>query len=101
MVFDDFIGGNGVIDYAVGPIENRSTGSSITVLRVGTIQVPVDIRVTFASGAQQTIVWNGTTDTFQQRFSARDPVLRVELDPEFKLVAELNRADNAAQAVEQ
>ncbi len=99
--FDDFIGGNGVIDYAVGPIENRSTGSSITVLRVGTIQVPVDIRVTFASGAQQTIVWNGTTDTFQQRFSARDPVLQVELDPEFKLVAELNRADNAAQAVEQ
>lgn len=99
--FDDFIGGNGVIDYAVGPIVNQSNGSSITVLRVGTIQVPVDIRVTFASGTQQTIVWDGTTDTFQQRFSARDPVLQVELDPEFKLVAELNRSDNAAQAIEQ
>ncbi len=92
--FDDFIGGTGVIDYAVGEIENTPTGSTVTVSRTGEVRVPVEIRVTLASGAQQMRTWEAREQQTSLTFPPGDPVRQVKIDPEYKLAAEFDRMDN-------
>jgi hypothetical protein len=93
--FDDYIAGTGMIDYAAGPIVNDPAGSRVTVTRNGTIRVPVDLAVTLADGAQQTIEWDGQEPSTSFNFPSDTPVVQVELDPARKLVAELNVLDNS------
>jgi aminopeptidase N len=95
-LFDEYLPGTGVIDYAVGPIRNDSTGSTVTVERVGEVPAPVDVRVTLASGAQQTRQWDGSDSSEVYTFSASDPAVKVEVDPGQKLAAELNVVNNTA-----
>lgn len=94
--FDEFIATSGVIDYAVGGIEHIPEGIIVTVQRQGAVQVPVEVQVTLASGAQQIQQWDGKSDSVRLAFAASDPVVLVEIDPEEKLVAELDRTDNGA-----
>jgi aminopeptidase N len=96
--FDDFIAGTGVIDYAVAGIETTATGSTVTLQRQGEVRAPVDVQVTRASGVQETEVWDGATETTSLSFDATDPVVMVEIDPEQKLVAELDVLDNGRTA---
>jgi aminopeptidase N len=92
--FDDFIAGKGVIDYSVGAIQNSPAGSSVEIIRQGAVRVPVEVRLTFASGAQQTPLWDGQAEHTTLTFPASDPIVQVQIDPERKLVAELDIADN-------
>jgi aminopeptidase N len=92
--FDDFIGGTGVIDYAVGEIENTPMGSTVTITRTGEVRVPVEIRVTLASGAQQMRTWEAREQQTSLTFPPGDPVRQVKIDPEYKLAAEFDRMDN-------
>jgi hypothetical protein len=94
-LFDDFLSGTGVIDYATGPIENIAVGSTVQIVRKGAVRVPVDIRVTLASGTQQLRSWDGQTASLSLSFPANNPIMRVEIDPSRKLKAELNREDNS------
>jgi hypothetical protein len=95
-LFDDFLSGTGVIDYATGPIENTADGSTVQVVRKGTVRAPVDIRVTLASGTQRRQSWDGQAATLSLSFPAGTPIMRIEIDPARKLKAELNRKDNSA-----
>ncbi len=94
--FDSYLHGAGVVDYAVGGIANGSNGSSVELLRQGEVPVPVDIRVTMATGRQSTETWDGREERRTLTQPATDPVVRVELDPDRKLKAELDVVDNAA-----
>lgn len=94
--FDDFIAGKGVIDYAVGAIQNTTRGSTVEIRRQGAVRVPVEVRLTFDSGAQQIMVWDGQAEHTHLTFPAIAPVVQVQVDPERKLVAELDIADNGA-----
>jgi hypothetical protein len=93
--FDDYIGGQGTIDYTAGPIENGPGGSTAQVLRKGAVRVPIEIRVTLASGAQQNKTWDGQANSASFMFAPGDAVTRVEVDPDHKLKAELNIVDNS------
>ena len=93
-LFDDYLSGSGVIDYAVAPIEQSVAVSTVRVVRNGVVRVPIGILVTFRSGAQQQQIWNGQTTSLELTFPASNPVVRVEVDPLRKLKAELNRVDN-------
>lgn len=87
--FDELLGGAGVIDYAAQAIE----ANSVKVRRVGAVAAPVELRLTFASGRQQTIAWDGVAA--EQTFTLPgEPLARLEIDPERKLVAEISRLDN-------
>jgi hypothetical protein len=92
--FDDYLGSSSVTDYAVDPIVQNGQGATVTVRRVGLVPVPVDIRITLASGAQQARQWDGRTERISYSFPGGDPVSQVVVDPERKLVAELNRLNN-------
>ncbi|HJZ46371.1 MAG TPA: hypothetical protein VKE41_04370, partial [Roseiflexaceae bacterium] len=93
-LFDDYLSGSGAIDYAVGQIEHGDTGDTVLVVRKGAVQVPVDILVTFQSGAQQLQTWDGQAANVRLSFAEGNPVVRAEVDPFRKLKAELNRLDN-------
>jgi len=92
--FDGYLASGSPIDYAVDPIVSRDAGENVTIRRVGQVPAPVDIRITLASGAQQTRQWNGAAERISYTFPSDDPVSQVVADPDHKLVAELNRLDN-------
>lgn len=96
--FDDYMSGTGVIDYAVGPIEQGADGSSFEVIREGAVRAPVEIRVVLASGAERLETWSGQTERTSFSYPPGDPVARVEADPAQKLKAELDLLDNGASA---
>jgi hypothetical protein len=94
-LFDDYLSGSGVIDYAVAQIEHSDVASTVRVVRKGAVRVPIDILITFRSGAQQQQTWDGQTTSLELTFPAGNPVVRAEVDPLHKLKAELNRLDNS------
>lgn len=94
--FDDLIGGTGVIGYRTLPIESGPDGTSVTLERTGEVPAPVELRVRFASGREETFPYDGTEPSVTQRFPAGDPVVEAVADPEHKLYAEIDRRDNGA-----
>ncbi len=94
--FDEFIATSGVIDYAVGPIENQATVSNVEIRREGSVRPPVEVRITFADGTQETITWDGQAESTVLTFPEYGAIVRVEIDPERKLMAELDITDNSA-----
>ena len=95
--FDDYLAGTGTIDYAALPISNAE-GSTVEVERQGAVRAPVEVRVTLASGAQQLKTWDGQAERASFDFPAADPVTRVEIDPERKLIAEIDVLNNGVSA---
>jgi hypothetical protein len=59
------------------------------------VPAPVDVLVTFRTGAQQLQLWDGRDSSLELKFPSANPIVRVELDPHSKLKAELNRLDNS------
>ncbi|HZG68917.1 MAG TPA: M1 family aminopeptidase, partial [Herpetosiphonaceae bacterium] len=93
--FDDFLATGGEIDYAVGDVRQTGAGTEIRVSREGAVAAPVEVRVTLDHGEQIVREWDGSTQELV--FNAGDAsnrVLSVEVDPQLKLVAELDRLDN-------
>jgi hypothetical protein len=96
--FFDFMNGAGEIDYEALPIHNTAPVTVVQLVRKGTVHAPVDILVTLASGKQERRVWDIQAARNSFGFPASDPVVRVEIDPEHKLVAEINVTNNAVSA---
>jgi len=94
-LFDDYLSGSGVIDYAVARIEHSDDASTVLVVRKGAVRVPIDILITFKSGAQQLQTWDGQAPNVELSFAGRNAVVRAEVDPFRKLKAELYRPDNS------
>jgi hypothetical protein len=94
-LFDDYLSSSGVIDYAVAQIEHTNMASTVQVVRKGAVRVPIDILVTFKSGAQQQQTWDGQATSVELKFPISNPVVRAEVDPARKLKAELYRLDNS------
>jgi hypothetical protein len=93
--FDDFMATGGEIDYAIGDIGQTAAGTEIRIAREGAVPAPVEVQVTLASGKQSSQDWDGSgPELVFSAGDASDPVASVEIDPERKLVAELDRADN-------
>jgi hypothetical protein len=95
-LFDDFLNGGGTIDYAVGAIESSDAASTVLIVRKGAVRVPIDILITFRSGAQQLRTWDGQSPSLELTFDGRNEIVRAEVDPFRKLKAELYRVDNSA-----
>ena len=94
-LFDDYLSSSGAIDYAVAQIEHMDVASTVRVVRKGAVRVPIDILVTFKSGAQQQQTWDGQATSVELKFPISNPVVRAEVDSSRKLKAELNRLDNS------
>jgi aminopeptidase N len=88
--FDGLVYDDGVLNYAATGVGEHS----VTVTRQGELRVPTEILVTFADGSQVLEPWEGqeqeTTFTYQER----PPVRSVQIDPENKIIVDLQWGDN-------
>jgi aminopeptidase N len=92
--FDDYMAKGGLIDYTAGSIDLRSDGTLVWVMRQGTVPAPVEIVVMLADGTRKRLTWDGRGQITRFRFDLGSRVVRVEIDPERKLMAELDVLDN-------
>jgi hypothetical protein len=96
--FDEFIGGTGLIGYRALPIENGPDGATVRVERTGEVRAPAEVLVRFASGREELVALDAAEQQVTLEFPAGDPVRAVEVDPQHKLYAEIDRRDNGAYA---
>jgi hypothetical protein len=88
--FDGLVHGDGVVNYSVTALEEHS----VTVARQGDLRVPTEVLVTFSDGGTVLEPWDGAdvekTFTYLERLSIRS----AEVDPERKVVVDLQWGDN-------
>lgn len=96
--FFDFMNSAGEIDYQALPIQNDTPVTNVQLVRKGAVHAPAEILVTLASGKQERRVWDAQSAQITFGFPSSDPVTRVEIDPEHKLVAEIDTTNNGASA---
>jgi aminopeptidase N len=94
--FDDYLGDGGLIDYVIAPIETSASGSVVQVQRVGTVRAPVEVRITLADETRRTETWDAQQSSISFTFPPDQPVQQVEVDPDYKLKAELERTNNSS-----
>ena len=90
--FDDYLDGGGVIDYAVEPVDPNS--NQVVVRREGEVPAPVQVVMTDSAGQEHSRIWDGTSESTTLTLAGDRPVVQVQIDPERKLVAELDVLDN-------
>ena len=116
---DPFVYGAGLCDYALAEVRTRAPEprkgwfdgvyadereaggaeppleSEVVVRRLGDVRIPVEVEVEFEDGRRLRETWDG--QYLWKRFVYRGPkeVVRAVVDPEFKLVADINRTNNS------
>jgi len=116
---DQFVYGSGKLDYAIGSIrsqrERQSKGwfdgefreraentsnntlyrSEVIVRRLGEIKIPVDLLIVFEDGKEVKETWDGMYRWEKFTYTHTSRIKEAIIDPEFKLVLDLNRTNNS------
>lgn len=81
---------------AAQPIAERDKmyESEITVKRLGEIHIPVEIQINFEDGEEFNEKWDGITRWKKFRYTRSAPVMEASVDPERKLVLDINYTNN-------
>lgn len=69
--------------------------SEVTVQRLGEMTFPVEVLVEFGDGEQVLEHWDGRDRTFTFSYERPEEVIKVIVDPESKLVLDINRTNNS------
>ncbi|MGD8538785.1 MAG: M1 family metallopeptidase [Candidatus Aminicenantes bacterium] len=116
---DQFVYGSGRLDYAIGEIKNQQRRvpkgwineqysdhksqkseeplfqSEVLVRRLGEVKIPVDVRVIFEDGSETIEKWDGQYRWKRFKYLGPQRVKRAIVDPDFKLVIDINRTNNS------
>jgi hypothetical protein len=116
---DQFVYGSGKLDYAIGNIsskipreqrgwfngEYRETRakkkdaqtyeSEVLVRRLGEVRIPVEILVIFEDGSEIREDWDGDYRWKKFRYSRPSRIAKAVVDPEFKMVIDIDRTNNS------
>ncbi len=116
---DQFVHGSGKLDYAIGSIssqrprqhqgwfygefrEGRSKDleekiyeSEVLVRRLGEVKIPVDVLVVFEDGSEIRENWDGQYRWQKFHYSGPSRITKAVIDPEFKLVIDVDRTNNS------
>ncbi|MBN1221739.1 MAG: M1 family metallopeptidase [Candidatus Aminicenantes bacterium] len=116
---DQFVHGSGKLDYAVGKIisqrKKRPTGwlsdkyiekagpkeqdteyrSEVCVRRLGEVKIPVEVLVVFEDGSEILETWDGQYRWKRFVYQGPSKLEKAVIDPEFKLVIDVNRTNNS------
>jgi hypothetical protein len=69
--------------------------SDVLIRRLGGVKLPVDVRVTFENGRVKKETWDGQDPWKRFTYKGRSRVALAVADPDFKLVADINRTNNS------
>jgi hypothetical protein len=92
--FNGLVYGKGVLDYSL-----ESLGAhAVTVQRLGDLIIPTEVLVTFQDGSSLRQAWDGqqTPQTFN--FTNKSPVQSALIDPDRKILVDLEWSDNGKTA---
>jgi hypothetical protein len=116
---DQFVYGSGRLDYAIGNISSRRPRrqegwfngeyrngqtqkqntkifqSEVLVRRLGEVKIPVEILVVFDDGSEILENWDGEYRWKKFQYSGTQRIVRAIVDPEFKLVLDVDRTNNS------
>jgi hypothetical protein len=116
---DQLVYGSGKLDYAIGNISsNRPRGqrgwfngefretrplkedtqiyeSEVLVRRLGEVKIPVEVLIVFEDGTEIRENWDGDYRWKKFRYSGPSRIARAVVDPEFKMVIDVNRTNNS------
>jgi hypothetical protein len=117
---DQFVYGSGKLDYAIGEISNareivhqgwfdgefseekknpdrqEHCLSEVLVRRLGEVKIPVDVLIVFEDGSKILESWDGQYRWKKFNYSSPARVRLAIVDPEFKLVSDINRTNNSS-----
>jgi len=117
--FDQFVHGSGKLDYAVGSLDSRTKKApkgwlgdryieegeapkkileykhEVLIRRLGEVKIPVDVLIVFEDGSEIRETWNGQYRWKRFVYEGPAKLARVVVDPEFKLVIDVNRTNNS------
>lgn len=117
-ILDQFVYGSGTCDYALDSIANepataprgwfdavfrdaapdkakRVFDSSVVVRRLGEVRLPVEVEVVFEDGRKCRDTWDGQYLWKRFTYHTPVPIERAAVDPDFKIVADVNRTNNS------
>ena len=115
---DQFVYGSEKLDYSIGRISNniphkqkgwfdgefneaKPSGaennfeSEVLVRRLGEIKLPVEVEIVFKDGETILENWDGLYRWKTFKYSRPSPIVKAVVDPEFKLVLDINRTNNS------
>jgi hypothetical protein len=92
--FFAFLDGEGLIDYTLARADSDNGSATVVVRREGEAVAPVEVVATFDDGSTQTQRWDGAATETTLTFQSNAPLRAAAIDPDFKIVAELDRLDN-------
>lgn len=88
------VGGNKVtyrnIEYSEELYENR-----VIIHRLGDVVMPLEVKIDFDDGSSVTEYWDGKEETWEYRHEGSRKIVRAVLDPENKILLDLNRQNNS------
>jgi hypothetical protein len=113
---DQFVYGSDKLDYAVGDISSRKIRqpqgwfdgeyikrnikedryqTEVIVRRLGEVRLPVDVLIVFEDGEEFRDTWDGQYRWKKYTFQKPARIKKAFVDPEFKLVLDINRTNNS------
>ncbi len=113
---DQFVYGSDKLDYAIGDISSRKVRqpqgwfdgeyikrdlkedryqTEIIVRRLGEVKLPVDVLIVFEDGEEFRDTWDGQYRWKKYTFQKPARIKKAVVDPEFKLVLDINRTNNS------
>ena len=113
---DQFVYGSDKLDYAIGNISSRKVRqpkgwfdgeyinrkmkenryqTEIIVRRLGEVKLPVDVLIVFEDGEEFREIWDGQYRWKKYTFQKPARIKKAVVDPEFKLVLDINRTNNS------
>jgi len=113
---DQFVYGSEKLDYAIGTISSQRVRqprgwfdgeyinrqikdsryqSEVIVRRLGEVKLPVDVLVVFEDGEEIRETWDGQYRWKKFTYQKPSRISKAVVDPEFKLVLDINRTNNS------
>ncbi|MCJ7581225.1 MAG: M1 family metallopeptidase [Candidatus Aminicenantes bacterium] len=115
---DQFIYGSEKLDYATADISNlrpvqprgmfdgeyKESGenngldtfeSAVLIRRLGEVKLPVEVKIFFEDGETVMENWDGLNRWIKFNFNRSSPIIKAVVDPDFKLVLDINRTNNS------
>jgi hypothetical protein len=97
--FDEVYRSSNVFDYGVSDLQSASRDgrfqTSVVVRRYGEAIFPVDVRITFASGAPAIEHWDGRDRWRAFRYDRAERAVSAEVDPDQVLLLDVDRTNNS------
>ncbi len=115
---DQFVYGSEKLDYAISDISNSNPvppegmfegeyresrdrkefdifESTVLIRRLGEVKLPVEVKIVFKDGETVMENWDGLNRWIKFNFNRPSPVVKAVVDPNYKLVLDINRTNNS------